>query len=201
MGRSAGKFLLALLATGHAWAQTPGSYTIEAQSSRVQIRVFRGGLLGGFGDNHLIELRPLSGTAESSPAAPWLVHVFARSGALRVIDPGASPATREQVQQAMLSAKVLDASRYQTIELQSRSLAPGVNDRSWRMVADLTLHGVTRQVEFPLSWEEHGDRLHVRGSTKLLLRDFNIEPPRVAMGAVKVRNEFELVYDITLRKQ
>jgi polyisoprenoid-binding protein YceI len=129
------------------------------------------------------------------------VHVFGQSRALRVIDPGASPSTRQQVQQVMLGATVLDADRYQTIELQSRYLAPGVNGRSWQMIADLTLHGVTRQAEFPLSWEQDGDRLHVRGSTKLLLRDFNIEPPRVAMGTIKVRNEFELVYDVTLRKQ
>ena len=64
------------------------------------------------------------------------------------------------------------------------------------MPADLTLHGVTRQVEFPLSWEQDGNRLQVRSSRKFLLRDFNIEPPRVAMSTIGVRNEFELVCDI-----
>ena len=69
------------------------------------------------------------------------------------------------------------------------------------MLADLTLHGVRRQVELPLRWVQDGDRLQVRGSRRLLLRDFNIEPPRVAMGTIKVRNEFEVVYDLTLQRQ
>lgn len=68
------------------------------------------------------------------------------------------------------------------------------------MFAELTLHGVTRQVEFPLRWEQNRDRLQVRGTKKLLLRDFNIEPPQVAMGTIKVRNEFEVVYDLKLQR-
>lgn len=201
LGSLAGNFFVAVLLVGRCWAQPPGSYSIDPQSSRVEIRVFRGGLLGGFGDNHVVVLGTFSGTAEASAGSPWRVHVLGESGSLRVVDPGASASTREQVQQTMLGTTVLDASRYKTIELQSRSLAPLETDRSWRMLADLTLHGVTRQVEFPLSWEEEGGRLRVRGSRKLLLRDYNIEPPRVAMGTIKVRNEFELVYDIRLRKQ
>jgi polyisoprenoid-binding protein YceI len=89
---------------------------------------------------------------------------------LQVVDPGASTSTGEEVQQTMLADPVLDRSRFRTIELQSRSLVPGETGRSWRMLADLTLHGVTRQVEFPLSWEQEVDRLRVHGSRKLLLK-------------------------------
>ncbi len=199
--RLAGDSLLAGLLVGRCWAQAPGSYRIDPQSSHIEIRVFRGGLLGGFGDNHVVVLGAFSGTAQAFAGSPWQVHALGESGSLRVIDPGASASTRDQVQQTMLGATVLDGTRYKTIELQSRSLAPGETDRSWRMLADLTLHGVTRQVELPLSWKQDGDRLQVRGTKKLLLRDFNIEPPRVAMGTIKVRNEFEVAYDITLRKQ
>jgi polyisoprenoid-binding protein YceI len=191
---------VAVLLVGRCTAQGPGSYSIEPRSSRIEIRVFRGGLLGGFGDNHVVMLGTFSGTAEASGGSPWRVHVLGDSGSLRVVDPGASTSTREQVQQTMLGATVLDASRYKIIELQSRSLAPGESDRSWRMLADITLHGVTRQEEFPLRWEQEAGRLQVRGSRKLLLRDFGIQPPRVAMGTIKVRDEFELVYDITLQR-
>jgi polyisoprenoid-binding protein YceI len=201
LGRLAGDFLVPVLLVGRCWAQVTGSYSIEPQSSHIEIRVFRGGLLGGLGDNHVVALETFSGTADAAAGSPWRVHVLGELGSLRVVDPPASASTREQVQQTMLGDTVLDVSRYKTIELQSRSLAPGETDRSWRMLADLTLHGVTRQVEFPLSWEQGGDRLRVRGGRKLLLRDFSIEPPRVAMGTIKVRNEFELIYDITLQKQ
>jgi polyisoprenoid-binding protein YceI len=156
--RLIGEFLLAGLLVGHCWAQAPGSYSVDAQSSHIEIRVFRGGLLGGLGDNHVVVLRTFSGTARASAGEPWHVHVVGDTESLRVLDPGESPSTREQVQQTILGATVLDGSRYKTIELQSRSLTPGETDRSWRMHADLTLHGLTRQVEFLLSRKQDADR-------------------------------------------
>jgi hypothetical protein len=43
--------------------------------------------------------------------------------------------------------------------------------------------------------------LHVTGIKRLLLKDFWIQPPRVAMGTVKVKNEFELVFELMLLKK
>jgi len=123
-----------------------------------------------FWRRHVIVLGTFSGTAEASAGGPWRVHVLGESVSLQVVDPGASTSTGEEVQQTMLADPVLDRSRFRTIELQSRSLVPGETGRSWRMLADLTLHGVTRQVEFPLSWEQEVDRLRVHGSRKLLLK-------------------------------
>lgn len=69
------------------------------------------------------------------------------------------------------------------------------------LTADLTLHGITRQLEFPLTWSQNASRLQVTGTRRLLLKDFGIQPPRIAMGVVKVKNEFELVYEIVLLKK
>jgi polyisoprenoid-binding protein YceI len=197
----AGCILVTGLLAGCCCAQAPGSYRIDPQSSQIEIRVFRSGLLGGFGDNHLIILGVVSGAAQALAGGSWQVNVLGESGSLRVLDAGATNSTRAQVQQTMLGTAVLDVARYKTIELQSRSLTLDKASRSWHMLADLTLHGVTRQLEFPLRWEQEGGRFQVRGSTKLLLRDFNIEPPRVAMGTIKVRNDIDVVYDITLQRQ
>ena len=101
----------------------------------------------------------------------------------------------------MLGPSQLDVTRYPAIELRSRSVLPGNTDRSWRMLAEVTLHGVTRQVEFPLAWSQSGERMRVWGKKELLLRDFNIQPIRKALGTIQVRNEFELVYDIALERR
>ena len=42
--------------------------------------------------------------------------------------------------------------------------------------------------------------LRVRGKKKLLLRDFKIEPISKGLGAVQIRNDFDLIYDIILRR-
>lgn len=191
------------LAVGFAalsYGQAPGVYRIDPQASRIEIHLFRAGLFGKFGDNHLIVLRRFSGTAEES-GKPWQVHVLGESRSLEVTDPSASASTRQEVQRTMLGPTQLDADRYPAIELRSRSLLPGDTDKSWRMLADVTLHGVSRRVEFPLAWEQSEKRLHVWGKKKLFLRDFEIQPARVALGTIQVRNDFELVYDITLQEQ
>lgn len=191
---------LGLALAGVCQAQTLGRYEIDSQASRVEIHVFRAGLLSALGDNHRVLLTHFSGWARGAKGKPWEVQVRGEPGSLEVTDPGAPASTRQQVQHTMLGPIQLDVTRYPAIELRSRSLLPGGTDKSWRMLADLTLHGVTRQIEFPLAWEQSEGRLRVSGKQKLQLRDFNIEPIRVAGGTIKVRNDFELVYDITLRK-
>ncbi len=192
--------VLAIAVARASIAQTPGLYVIDPERSRIEIRLFRSGLLGGLGDNHVIVLGRFSGTAEGSTETAWTVAVRADTASLKVVDPGESESTRQKVQATMLGPTQLDAARFASIEVRSRSLQRD-GDKSWRMLADVMLHGITRQVEFPLAWSQSGEQLRVQGKTKLLLRDFNIQPARVAMGTIRVRNDFELSYDITLRKK
>lgn len=181
------------------FSQIPGAYRVDSQASRIEIHVFRTGVLGGLGDNHLIVLKSFSGTAEQPPGSAWQVHVIAESSSLRVLDPELSPSSRNEVQRTMLGPTQLEVARFPSIELQSRSFLPGENAQSWRMLADVSLHGVTRQVEFPLEWTQTGDELRVRGKKELRLKDFGIQPIRKFLGTLQVRNEFEFVYDIVLR--
>ncbi len=193
--------VLAVAFVGPLFAQSPGLYDIDPRASRVEIHVFRGGLLGGLGDNHVIVLGRFTGTAEGAAEKRWEVRVLGESGSLTVTDPDASASTRREVEETMLGSSQLDVKQYPTIEVRSRSLVSGGTDKSWRMLADVTLHGVTRQVEFPLAWTQTSDRLRVWGKKELRLRDFNIQPRRLALGTIQVRNEFEMVYDITLQRR
>jgi len=200
-GRLSALALALPVAAGLSFAQAPGFYRIDLQASHIEMQVFRSGFLSVLGDNHLIALSRFSGTAEDSGEKPWSVHVLADAGSLEVRDPGVSVSTRQEVQKTMLGPTQLEVTRYPVIELRSHSLLAASPGKSWRMFAEVTLHGVTRQEEFPLTWSQEGDKLRVWGKKDLRLRDFKIEPIRKALGAVKVGNEFELVYDITLRRE
>ena len=174
---------------------------IDSAASRIEIHLFRAGMFGGLGDNHVILLTRFSGTASSSPGVPWAVRVAGEASSLRVVDPGTPEGTRAKVQEKMLGPTQLDAANYPTIVLVSRSLQPGDGEQTWRLGADVTVHGVTRAIEFPLHWSEQGGRLRIQGQTSLGLTDFNIQPIRLGFGTVKVRNEFDLVYDVALEPQ
>ena len=198
---------LALPLAAVAPAQTPGAYRIDPRASHIELHVFRTGLFGGLGDNHIIVLERFSGTANGAAGqadatgAAWQVQITGETASLKVVDPGASEKNRREIQEKMLSPSQLDAARYPTIELHSLSTAPGVAPDALRLQADVTVHGVTRQAEFPLTWREAPGQMHIEGKQTLRLRDFDIEPIRLGLGTVKVKNEFELVYDLVLKRQ
>jgi polyisoprenoid-binding protein YceI len=182
-------------------AQTPGTYRVIPQSSRVEIHVFRGGMFGSLGDNHLIGGAKFSGEAIGGKDGTWKMSVRMDSASLRVEDSGISDSTRQEIQSTMLGPTQLDVARFPAIEVESRSVERGGAPNSLRLNCNLTLHGVTRQVEFPITFAEHDGGMEVKGRMQLRLRDFNIQPISKGMGTVKVKNEFEVVYDMKLRRE
>jgi hypothetical protein len=84
------------------------------------------------------------------------------------------------------------------IELHSLSFDPTGQDTTWRLVADVKLHGVTQKANFSLDCHQIGDKLQIRGKKMFRLTDFNIQPYSRAFGAVKVKNDFEVTYNIVL---
>lgn len=183
-----------------AVAQANGVYEIDAKASRVEILVYRAGALSGLGDDHQIQLTRFSGTASREEGKPWQVHVVGEAASFVVLDPNLSDSARREVQETMLGASQLDVSRYPRIEIKSRSVAPGEAAGSLLLEADLTLHGVTRAVEFPFAWSQSERRLSVHGNKQLYLRDFGIQPIRKFFGTLQVRNDFEVVYDLQLAR-
>jgi polyisoprenoid-binding protein YceI len=191
---------LILAVTGSAAAQTPGTYQIDPHASRIEVDVFRGGLLGGLGDNHVILIADFSGATTGSRDGKWQVNVVAQSASLTVADKGISDSTRQQIQNTMVGPSQVDAARFPTIELHARAEIPGNAPQNLQVEGELTLHGVRRRVEFPVVWSQNGDSLRVEGRAKLRLRDFNIEPISRGLGTVKVKNEFAVIYSITLHR-
>jgi len=193
MGLAASGILGAKFSEG----QARGVYEIDAKASRVEIHIFRTGALSGLGDNHQIRLTRFSGTASGAEGEPWQVQVVGEAASLVVLDPNLSDSARREVQETMLGASQLDVSRYPRIEIKSRSVAPG----SLLLDADLTLHVVTRAVEFRYAWSQSERRLSVQGKKQLYLRDFGIQPIRKFFGTLQVRNDFEVVYDLQLDRR
>ena len=193
--------LLAMVRPGSLSAAPPGSYRVDSKISRVEIHLFKGGFLSMLGDDHVIALMNFSGSAHLLDGKPWWVQMLGQAASLTVLDPWASASERQAVADTMLGPDQLDVKHYPAIKLQSASILPGQQEPNWRLLAEVTLHGVTRQVEFPLDCLETGDRVRVRGKTDLRLRDFNIQPLSKALGAFRVKNVFEVTYDITLERK
>lgn len=179
-------------------AQGAGCYRVNTKESRIEIQLFQGGLLGGLGGNHLATLKHFSGTANFSPADGWTADLLGESASLEVIDPWANAADRKEVQDTMLGPTQLDVKHFPSIKLHSVSFNPAGHDATWRMIGDVELHGVTRREQFSLDCHQIGDKLQIRGKKTFKLTDFNIQPFSTAFGTVKIKNDFEVTYDIVL---
>lgn len=178
--------------------QISGSYGVNTKESKIEIHLFKGGLLGSFGDNHLIALTRFSGKASMSRTDGWTAELSGDAKSLTVIDPWGNPSERKEVQDTMLGPDQIDASHFPSIELHSLSFDAVDHDAVWHLVANVMLHGVTQKVQFSLDCHQIGDKLQIRGKKMFKLTDFDIQPYSAAFGTVKVKNDFLVTYDIVL---
>ena len=181
-------------------AQVLGSYRVNSKESQIEIHLFKGGFLSSLGDNHLIALTSFSGTVDLSRNDCWKAELSGDAGSLKVIDPWGNPSERKEVEDTMLGPQQIDVGHFPSIELRSVSFDPAGDDTAWFLMAEVKLHGVTRKARFSLDCQERGDRLQVRGKKMFKLTDFNIQPYSTALGAVKVKNDFLVTFNIVLNR-
>jgi hypothetical protein len=162
---------------------------IDVARSSLKIRVFKSGVFSGFAHDHEIQAPIEEGKIDSSTHASVQLRVDSRK--MRVLDPEISADKRAEIQHTMQSAEVLDAEKFPEISYESTSVS-GNGDAHWKVRGNLTLHGKKQPVEVEVSLEGG----HYRGSTSIKQSDFGIEPIRIAGGAVKVKDELKVEFDI-----
>jgi polyisoprenoid-binding protein YceI len=182
--------ILALAVTFSAWTAKAQQHSIDTAKSVMTVRVYKAGVLSAFGHDHEIAAPIAAGKVDS---AAHTVELHTNASALRVRDPKASEKDRDEIQKTMLGADVLDAGRYPEIVFQSTAVEP-LSPGSWKVRGTLTLHGQTQ----PVTAEVRETAGRYVGSSLLKLVDFGIKPVRIAGGAVKVKDEVRIEFDIQL---
>jgi YceI-like domain len=90
--------------------------------------------------------------------------------------------------------KVLDADQFPFASISirgvDRSVAPV------RLDVSITLHGTTRSLDVPVQLVQNADQLHVTGSFTLLQSDFGITPFAILGGAIAVRDQLDVRFDV-----
>jgi YceI-like domain len=175
-----------------AWALSPveaAAGPIDVQHSKLTVFVYKAGLFSALADNHVINAPIASGTIAtgSSPAIELVVN----AADLVPLDPDLDPAKRSEVRTRMLGAEVLDTARFPTIKFVSTAIEPAGPDR-WNVTGNLTIHGVSRAVTFPVVRSDG----RYRGETRIRQTGFGIKPIRIAGGTVSVKDELKIEFEI-----
>ncbi len=187
--------------------QAPGfrEYTIDSSRSRLEIEVFRGGILKSFGHNHTISAGMFSGKVRLNPEklTESSVSLTIDADSLVVLDPDASEKERGDVQTTMKSPRVLDPMafpRITFISTQVRKTAQVENGLEIRLTGRLNLHGTEKEISLPVRLTFERDLLHVTGTTFINQTDFGINPIKLAGGTVRVKDQVKLNFDLQARR-
>jgi polyisoprenoid-binding protein YceI len=182
-------WIASLAWTAAAFAQPRA---IDAGKSVITVRVYKAGLLSALGHDHEIA-GAMAGGAVDITARQVELHSHTR--ALQVRDPGVSDKDRTEIQTTMLGSEVLDAEKYPEIAFRSTGAEP-IGAGSWRVRGNLTLHGQTQTVAIEV--QEQGG--HYVGTAKFKQTEFGIKPVKVAGGAIRVKDEVRIEFDIQLAR-
>jgi YceI-like protein len=165
------------------------SRPVDPKRSTVTVRVFKSGLFRAFADDHVIEAPLAEGSLDDSATPAVNVSIDVRG--MRVLDPNLSPKDRAEVQTRMLGPEVLDNDRFPHIRFRALAVQPKDAGR-WSVRGELELHGQTHPVTLDVVREQG----HYKGSTSLKQSDFGITPISIAGGAVKVKDEIKIDFDV-----
>ena len=165
------------------------THSIDAQRSVLTVRVYKSGLFSAFAHNH--EIRAAIQRGEVINSDHPSVELSVEAASLQVKDPDVSLKDRGEIQKTMEGPEVLDVGRYPAIHFRSSSVQK-TNATHWKIRGELELHGQTR----PMSVDVEEINGHYKGSAILSQKDFGIAPIRIAGGAVKVKDEVKIEFDI-----
>jgi polyisoprenoid-binding protein YceI len=198
--------LAILLHTQGLWAQAPSEtiYTIDGAKSRVELVVSREGLLKSIGHNHTILAKHISGEVRlnSEQIEDSSVHWSIESASLVVLeDPDLSEKDRKEVQANMQGARILHVESFPKIEFHSTRASDVTSaGENFTLTGRLTLHGVEKEIAFPVRIHVENNLLRATGATTIAQTAFGIRPLRSVLGALRVKDQIKVTFDIAAEK-
>jgi polyisoprenoid-binding protein YceI len=160
------------------------SFQVDAKKSRLIVETETTGLSALFAHDHKIEARNFTGQATFTRGerrgASLDLTVQARSLYLL----GENDIGARQSIESALREDVLETAKYPEIVFDVR------------LVGDLKLHGVKREVTIPVRVSLDGQTLHAIGVFELRQTDFKITPFSFVGGSVGIKDVVTLSFDI-----
>ena len=173
-------------------ALATGSYPLGPDNASLQVKTYREGVAAKVGHDLVIDVTRWSATLAVAPdAAGSSVELSADSRSLVVREGvrGVKPLSDRDRAEILrnIEDKVLHG---QPIEFRSTSVAEGGGGLA--VEGELTMAGSTRPVSARLDVAADG---RVAGTIPLTQSDWGIKPYRGLMGALKVRDDLEIVVE------
>ncbi len=175
-------------------------YRLVADGSAFTVQAFAEGLFSAFGHDPVIAVREFTGEAQFVPGTleAAQVRLTVRADSLAVANE-VKEKDRHEIER-MMREEVLEVHQYPEITFTSASVrASRLREGRYRgrIIGELSLHGVTQKNLWVSAEVNISDQsLRAQGEFTLRQTDYNIKNVSVGGGALKVKNEVKLSFDI-----
>jgi polyisoprenoid-binding protein YceI len=174
-----------------------GTHSLGPENASLQVRTYREGVAAKAGHDLIIDVTRWDATVEvADEPAGWTIGLNADPRSLEIREGlrGVKPLTdKDRVEiRRNIDEKILGT---HPIEFRSRGVRLGDDGGLLTVEGELSMAGSTRPVTAQLSVEDDGG---ISGTIPVTQSDWGIKPYRGLMGALKVRDEIEVVIAATL---
>jgi polyisoprenoid-binding protein YceI len=196
--------LFGLCATADTTGAQEQIWTIDPGESDVRIHVGKAGLFSAAGHEHEVIAPGASGTVRLDPQQieRASIELTFEAASLKVTGKGEPAEDVPEVQETMLSERVLDVARHPRISFRSSQVTvstPSAGQLRLRVAGELTLRGVTRPVQSAVEVQMSPNRLTGKGTVIVKQTDFGIQPVTAGLGTVRVKDEVTVSYTFSAR--
>lgn len=179
-------------------------YAFDATASEINITLKQDGLMGRRYPTHRVLAKSFNGKIELPADETKIeIEVSAETKMLTNVDATMSEFERKEFH-ASLRGPILEADKFPAIKFTSVSVTGLQKDadvRTFTLNGDLTLHGVTRRVAFPVTVTLKEKELRATGEGKLKQSDFGLTPFEKGMGLIKIGDEVKVGFSIIAKTQ
>src|SRR2546426_378254 len=175
-------------------------YRLDSSQSKFIAHALRGGLLWFKGHDHLVAVREFTGEAQMTPdtLTPASLEITAKTASMEETS-SVFTEPQKKIINKELREIVLLPDQYPDIVFRSTNVngkAIGNGQYDLKIIGDLTLHGVTRQISIPTKVTVTGNDLRAQGEFSVNRSDFKVKATSAAHGLVRVRNKIKFTFDI-----
>jgi polyisoprenoid-binding protein YceI len=174
-------------------------YIIDADQSQITVHAFAKGLLSTFAHSPTLAVRGLAGEVEFDAVTPDAASLRLSFAADSLAVFGNMSETDRREIERRTREEVLEAARYPEIVFQSVNVSTrqtGEGRYQVRLSGELSLHGVKRTQTIEADVLLTQNCLRARGKSTLRQSDYRIEQVTALGGAIKLKDELEIVCDI-----
>jgi polyisoprenoid-binding protein YceI len=174
-----------------------GTHSLGPENASLQVRTYREGVAAKAGHDLIIDVTRWDATVEvADEPAGWTIGLNADPRSLEIREGlrGVKPLTdKDRVEiRRNIDEKILGS---HPIEFRSRGVRLGDDGGRLTVEGELSMAGSTRPVTAQLSVDDDGG---ISGTIPVTQSEWGIKPYRGLMGALKVRDEIEVVIAATL---